>query len=98
MGANRIGHVSIACLLIAQLIAISAQQQLTPDQLAAASTNNLIIDGNNLQPQPQQQPMPGYYEFEVAPKMEPPSVKRQQYKHSAQICPGSSKYTSHLFT
>ena len=34
---------------------------------------------------------PGHYEFEVAPKMEPPSVRRPPYRQTDQLCPGSGK-------
>lgn len=37
--------------------------------------------------------VPGHYEFEMAPKMEPPSVRKPPYQQSAQICPGSSKFS-----
>lgn len=38
--------------------------------------------------------VPGHYEFEVAPKMEPPSVRKPPYQQSRQTCPGSSEYLS----
>lgn len=34
---------------------------------------------------------PGHYEFEMAPKMEPPSVRKPPYIQSALMCPGSGK-------
>ena len=34
---------------------------------------------------------PGHYEFEVAPKMEPPTVRRPPYLQSTQLCPGSGE-------
>lgn len=35
---------------------------------------------------------PGHYEFEVAPKMEPPTVRRPPYLQSTQLCPGSGEF------
>lgn len=34
---------------------------------------------------------PGHYEFEVAPNLEPPSVRKPPYKQSSQQCPGSGE-------
>lgn len=36
---------------------------------------------------------PGHYEFEVAPKMEPPSAPRPPFKQANFVCPGSGKCT-----
>lgn len=47
--------------------------------------NQLLTDNQ------QHQNVPGHYEFEMAPKMEPPSVRKPPYQQSGQICPGSSK-------
>lgn len=41
--------------------------------------------------QPQRYNLPGHYEFEVAPKMEPPSVRKPPYQQSAQLCPGTGE-------
>lgn len=67
-----------------------------PSSSAASLANNLITNGLNQADQRQQQqqspPMPGHYEFEVAPKMEPPSVRRPPYQQtSTQVCPGSGE-------
>jgi hypothetical protein len=42
----------------------------------------------------QQSPTPGHYEFEVAPKMEPPSAPKPPFKQSSAVCPGSGKCKS----
>lgn len=36
--------------------------------------------------------IPGHYEFEVAPKMEPPAVRKPPYLQSSQMCPGSGEF------
>ena len=35
---------------------------------------------------------PGHYEFEAAPQMEPPSVRKPPYTQTEQDCPGSGKF------
>lgn len=37
---------------------------------------------------------PGHYEFEMAPKMEPPSVRKPPYLQSAFVCPGSGEFNA----
>lgn len=35
--------------------------------------------------------LPGHYEFEVAPRLEPPSIKKQPYYSSSATCSGLSE-------
>lgn len=35
--------------------------------------------------------MPGHFKFELAPKMEPPTVRKPPYQQSGQVCPGLGK-------
>lgn len=60
-------------------------------QLLASNQNN-NNDNNFLQHQNNHHNIPGHYEFEVAPKMEPPAVRKPPYPQSAQLCPGSGKF------
>jgi len=57
-------------------------QSLSVNQLLAA----------NQQQQHHHHNIPGHYEFEVAPKMEPPSVRKPPYQQSVSACPGSGKF------
>jgi len=39
--------------------------------------------------------IPGHYEFEVAPKMEPPVVRGPPFKQTNQVCPGTGECCDH---
>lgn len=54
------------------------------DQLLAAAAAQQSSSGSD-----HNHNIPGHYEFEVAPKMEPPTVRKPPYQQSAQMCPGS---------
>lgn len=63
-----------------QLLAAGTQLGGFVDSSSSSSNNNNVDYNHNI---------PGHYEFEVAPKMEPPTVKKPPYVQSAQLCPGS---------
>lgn len=98
----------IVCALIAlnQLMMTTIEAQapdLQQSPFVASSlingdlgSNDLVagissIGGNGARQQASSS-MPGHYEFEVAPKMEPPSVRKPPYQQSAtQSCPESGE-------
>lgn len=67
---------------------LAASGGATSLDLLAASTG-----GGGQQRQNQQ---PGHYEFDVAPKMEPPSVRKPPYRQTDQQCPGSGECSFEL--
>lgn len=95
--------VVIVCALIAlnQLMVTTIEAQ-APDlqqrPFVASSLINGDLGSNDLVAgfsggrQQASSSMPGHYEFEVAPKMEPPSVRKPPYQQSAtQSCPESGE-------
>lgn len=52
--------------------------------------NSLLTDNQ------QHQNVPGHFEFEMAPKMEPPSVRKPPYQQSSQLCSGTGKSIDQL--
>lgn len=74
------------------------QQQQQQQQLYQRALDGSLMSSIQSQIQQQQQQVhsnsiPGHYEFEVAPKMEPPAVRKPPYQQSAQLCPGSGELT-----
>lgn len=59
--------------------------------LYTVDTSSSILNENQLDQQ-QHHNSPGHYEFEVAPKLEPPSVRKPPYSQSQQHCAGSGKF------
>lgn len=98
-----INNLNIA-LLLQCIIAITshlqvnpaASQRLEPTLNLASGVDGTLVytlaDGpSEFNNQRQQQQTPGHYEFEVAPNLEPPSVRKPPYKQSNQQCPGSGE-------
>lgn len=90
--------ITLNQLMVTRIKAQTDQQpSFRPSSLVAeaASSDNIIINSNDLvggSSSRQQSSMPGHYEFEVAPNMEPPSVRRPPYEQSStQNCPGSGE-------
>lgn len=89
-------------ILLSDLIAASIDQQtssnlILDNGLAIDPLNIYAIDGETpllaaSQLEVQHQNSPGHYEFEVAPKLEPPIVRKPPYKQSQQRCSGTGKF------
>lgn len=54
-------------------------------------SSELLLNQQQSQQQ-HQHGTPGHYEFEVVPKMEPPSAPRPPFKQANHACPGSGKF------
>lgn len=73
---------------------MSYQQQLALLANQQPESANLISQQQPVAPglSASQNPQPGHYEFEVAPKLEPPSVRKPPYKASIFSCAGAGKF------
>lgn len=90
----------VVCVLSQQLdsdqyLVLADDQQTAFSDLLASVSDDGLLPGAHQRPQARQHqathPAPGHYEFDVAPKMEPPSVRKPPYRQTAQVCPGSGK-------
>ena len=70
---------------------LSQTPSLQQQQLQAQQTQLELQQQQQQQQQQQHSGTPGHYEFEVAPKMEPPSARRPPFKQTNQLCPGSGE-------
>lgn len=71
-------------------IAIGQQHQQN-DQIYNFEDNQQEQLFANSQQQVHHDSIPGHYKFELAPKMEPPTVRKPPYQQSGQVCPGLGK-------
>lgn len=92
---NPLAIVALLSSLLAQsAVGSSDQLQYKQDQVYPINSQQIqqIQQVQQIQQQQQQHNANlGHYDFEVAPKMEPPSVRKPPYLQSAQVCPGSGK-------
>lgn len=102
MMISRINFAIKISLLKLLLLIIAAAAAAISSTLAIGQQNDQIynLDENQEQlfesSQLQQQQihdgqMPGHFKFELAPKMEPPTVRKPPYQQSGQVCPGLGK-------
>lgn len=78
--------------LVADLLgSFSERQTFAPDTIERPLQSQPQPQRQQRQRQPQE--TPGHYEFEVAPKMEPPGAPRPPFKQANSVCPGSGKQT-----
>lgn len=93
---------AIAYLIVYHLHQLAANIQPNQDASALLVANGLVdpllyaVDGDSHllaagQLEQQHHNSPGHYEFEVAPKLEPPSVRKPPYQQTKHQCAGSGK-------
>lgn len=68
------------------------QHQHQHDRIYNLEDNQIEQLFANSQKEVHHDSIPGHYKFELAPKMEPPTVKKPPYQQSGQLCPGLGEY------
>lgn len=88
MISSRLLHLLLAAgLLLAGATPSTANQA----QMYQLDDNQLLAAAISQKHQQRHQNTPGHYEFEVAPQMEPPSVRKPPYVQTATVCAGSGE-------